>query len=304
MQEDGSFMAEVPADTPLGFEALRPARAGPAPRRTVVWVRAGENRSCTGCHAAHNRAPHNHRPLAVYATVPCLRMEHGAEPGPDKRREMKPSGILIRVGILVLWPRSLSWAIALVARPMSAEGSASRRWPRQPVSTAISCPLTGCSGPSHGRITTRPPAWSSATTARDSILRWTTVTKWRRRILPLARYCAGPGSRVDLIGLALDASGKRLFVTCRQADRLALLDIEMLNETGSLPVGMGPTAVAFCRTAAGDRLIVANAMSDDISVISLAPLKELARPRRAASLLRLRPRPTAHARSWRIVLLV
>jgi len=79
-------------------------------------------------------------------------------------------------------------------------------------------------------------------------------------------------------GLALDVSGKNLFVTCRHADRLAVLDAESLNETGSLPVGTGPTAIAFCRTAAGDRLVVANSMSDDISVISLAPLKELGRP--------------------------
>lgn len=79
VQEDGSFMAEVPADLPLGFEALN--QEGEVLRRVepVVWVRPGENRSCTGCHAAHNRAPHNHRPLAVYAIVPCLR----AEPEPS-----------------------------------------------------------------------------------------------------------------------------------------------------------------------------------------------------------------------------
>jgi len=83
VQEDGSFMAEVPADTPLGFEALNPE--GEVLRRVepVVWVRPGENRSCTGCHAAHNRAPHNHRPLAVYASVPCLR----AEPEPSQAQK-------------------------------------------------------------------------------------------------------------------------------------------------------------------------------------------------------------------------
>jgi len=72
LQEDGSFMAEVPADKPLGFEALD--QQGQVLRRVepIIWVRPGENRSCTGCHAPHNRAPRNHRPLAVYATVPCL----------------------------------------------------------------------------------------------------------------------------------------------------------------------------------------------------------------------------------------
>jgi len=83
VQEDGSFMAEVPADTPLGFEALD--QHGRVLRRVepIIWVRPGENRSCTGCHAAHNRAPHNHRPLAVYATVPCLSKD--TEPSPARK---------------------------------------------------------------------------------------------------------------------------------------------------------------------------------------------------------------------------
>ena len=80
VQEDGSFMAEVPADMALGFEAL--GQQGQVLRRVepIMWVRPGENRSCTGCHAAHNRAPHNHRPLALDAPVPCLRVE--PEPSP------------------------------------------------------------------------------------------------------------------------------------------------------------------------------------------------------------------------------
>ncbi|HEY5914210.1 MAG TPA: hypothetical protein VJA21_26785 [Verrucomicrobiae bacterium] len=72
VQADGSFMAEVPADVPLGFEALD--QQGKIVRRELptLWVRSGENRSCVGCHAAHNRAPHNHRPLAVRAPLPRL----------------------------------------------------------------------------------------------------------------------------------------------------------------------------------------------------------------------------------------
>lgn len=62
---DGSFMAEVPADKPLGFEALD--AAGHVLRRMApsLWVRAGENRSCIGCHEPPNRSPRNVRPLAV-----------------------------------------------------------------------------------------------------------------------------------------------------------------------------------------------------------------------------------------------
>ncbi len=76
VQPDGSFMAEVPADLPLGFEALD--AQGRVLRRVdpMIWVRPGENRSCLGCHPAHNHAPHNHRPLAVREPVPRL----GPEP--------------------------------------------------------------------------------------------------------------------------------------------------------------------------------------------------------------------------------
>lgn len=75
VQADGSFLVEVPADTPLGFEVI--GQDGRILRRqpTLVWVRPGENRSCIGCHEPPNRAPHNHRPLAVNAPVPCLSLE-------------------------------------------------------------------------------------------------------------------------------------------------------------------------------------------------------------------------------------
>jgi hypothetical protein len=72
VQADGSFMAEVPANMPLGFEALD--ENGRVLRREapMLWVRPGENRACIGCHEPRNRSPHNHRPLAVSAPVPCL----------------------------------------------------------------------------------------------------------------------------------------------------------------------------------------------------------------------------------------
>ncbi len=65
LQADGSFMIEAPSDVPLGFEALDPQ--GGVLRRLPpsIWVRAGENRSCLGCHEPHNRSPRNFRPLAV-----------------------------------------------------------------------------------------------------------------------------------------------------------------------------------------------------------------------------------------------
>jgi hypothetical protein len=72
LETDGSFMATVPIDVPLGFEALD--AKGQILRQTppVVWVRAGENRSCIGCHEPHGRSPRNHRPLAPRRPTPCL----------------------------------------------------------------------------------------------------------------------------------------------------------------------------------------------------------------------------------------
>jgi hypothetical protein len=75
VQPDGSFMVEVPADVPLGFETVdghgqRLSRLAPS-----IWVRPGENRGCIGCHEPHNQSPRNARPLAVRVPVPQLPLE-------------------------------------------------------------------------------------------------------------------------------------------------------------------------------------------------------------------------------------
>ena len=78
-------------------------------------------------------------------------------------------------------------------------------------------------------------------------------------------------------GLALDATGQRLFVACPHQDRVAVLDTHDLKEQASVSVGIRPTDIAWGRTAAGERLIVPNSGSDDISVLSVSPLRELNR---------------------------
>ena len=79
-------------------------------------------------------------------------------------------------------------------------------------------------------------------------------------------------------GLSLDATGKRLFVACRNQDRVAVLGTSDLKEQAAISVGIRPTDVAYCLTPAGERLIVPNSGSDDISVLSVSPLLELTRP--------------------------
>jgi hypothetical protein len=72
VQTDGSFLAEVPADVPIGFEALDENGRVLRHEAPMIWVRPAENRTCIGCHEPHNRSPHNHRPLAVNVPIPCL----------------------------------------------------------------------------------------------------------------------------------------------------------------------------------------------------------------------------------------
>jgi hypothetical protein len=65
VERDGSFLVEVPADHPLGFETVDAAGRIIDRCPPMIWVRPGENRSCLGCHEPHNRSPRNLRVLAV-----------------------------------------------------------------------------------------------------------------------------------------------------------------------------------------------------------------------------------------------
>jgi YVTN family beta-propeller protein len=92
-----------------------------------------------------------------------------------------------------------------------------------------------------------------------------------RRVIAKAHVAGAP------TGIAVGADGEKLFITCRGGDRLAVLQARTLAETGSIPVGVGPVGVARLATPAGERLVVANAVSDDLSVVSVSPLAEVAR---------------------------
>ncbi len=80
VQADGSFLAEVPADVPLGFESLDESGRVLHREAPMLWLRPAENRSCIGCHEPRNRSPHNHRPVAVSVPVVQLAAKNaGAE---------------------------------------------------------------------------------------------------------------------------------------------------------------------------------------------------------------------------------
>ncbi len=65
LEPDGSFMARVPADTPLVIELLDAAGAVVAKERGPIWVRSNEVRVCTTCHDDVEDGPPNRRPAAV-----------------------------------------------------------------------------------------------------------------------------------------------------------------------------------------------------------------------------------------------
>ncbi len=62
---DGSFLIEVPADTPLRLTLLRADGGAFAALASGLWVRPNENRGCIGCHEEPQRSPENRQPLAV-----------------------------------------------------------------------------------------------------------------------------------------------------------------------------------------------------------------------------------------------
>ncbi len=78
-------------------------------------------------------------------------------------------------------------------------------------------------------------------------------------------------------GLALDTAGKRLFVACRNQDTVSVIDTAGLKVVASISVGIRPTDIAYCQTPSGERLVVPNSGSNDISVLSVLPLLELTR---------------------------
>ena len=277
LHPDGSFLVEVPADVPLGFEAVDEKGCVLRRVRPMVWVRPGENRSCHGCHAPPHHSPENHRPLAVTAPMTTSRNGtswHGEKIG--RRMRVRPLGIGISVGIV-------GCALGFLGHHFGGNAHVRHRLGQAPL-TETSC--FQCHFVSINRLLwakPRPHHHSPAGLAvspdgtrlyialddRDEVAEADVSS---REVLRRVRVAGGPH------GLAIDAAGKHLFVTCRHSDRLAQLDLPSLVESGSVAVGTGPTGVAYCQTDSGERVVVANSLSQNASVIALSPVRELSRP--------------------------
>jgi HEAT repeat protein len=64
---DGSFHVEVPAGRPLALQAVDAEGRAVVSELSWIYVRPGEQRSCTGCHARSETAPSTSPPLAAGA---------------------------------------------------------------------------------------------------------------------------------------------------------------------------------------------------------------------------------------------
>jgi hypothetical protein len=82
LEEDGSFFARVPADTPLLVDLVDVHGRVVTSSRTPFWLRPGEKRACVGCHEAPDTTPPNRRPLAVLRAPVDLVVATAAGVGP------------------------------------------------------------------------------------------------------------------------------------------------------------------------------------------------------------------------------
>ena len=78
MAADGSCCVEVPADRLVHFQVLDSDRRVVGNQLTWIYPRAGETRSCVGCHENPHTAPIATRPLAL-ARPPIAFLPNGDE---------------------------------------------------------------------------------------------------------------------------------------------------------------------------------------------------------------------------------
>jgi len=85
VEPDGSFFAEVPAETPLRVETLDETGRVLRAMRTPMWVMPGEERGCIGCHEDRELTPPNRHVLALRkppqraAPIPSRPQEHASQ---------------------------------------------------------------------------------------------------------------------------------------------------------------------------------------------------------------------------------
>lgn len=74
---DGSFAVEVPADTPIAFQAVDAEGRSELNEMSWVYVRPGENRGCLGCHHSRQSTPLDMANLQAMRTRPVKLLGQG-----------------------------------------------------------------------------------------------------------------------------------------------------------------------------------------------------------------------------------
>ncbi len=74
---DGSFFVEVPADSALALQAVDGEGRSVVNELSWIYVRPGEQRSCTGCHSQRESAPPNHHSVLALRSVPVKLLGQG-----------------------------------------------------------------------------------------------------------------------------------------------------------------------------------------------------------------------------------
>ena len=81
VEVDGSAFFEVPARTPMLFQALDPQGRAVQTMRSVVYLQPGENESCVGCHEHRMK-----KESSGAQAMACRRAPSIIKPGPDGTR--------------------------------------------------------------------------------------------------------------------------------------------------------------------------------------------------------------------------
>ena len=77
---DGSFFVEVPADTPIAFQAVDAEGRSELNEMSWQYVRPGERRTCVGCHQPRQAAPVAKAPRALALNAPPVELLGGGKP--------------------------------------------------------------------------------------------------------------------------------------------------------------------------------------------------------------------------------
>ncbi len=82
VEKDGSFYVRVPGNQPLKIELLNKSGTTLEKQAGWFWVRGGEQRICTGCHAGPETAPENAVPEVLLRSIDPADMTTGNQ-GPS-----------------------------------------------------------------------------------------------------------------------------------------------------------------------------------------------------------------------------